>query len=632
MKNKVLLFCMMLALVFFLAVPVSAGNSGEVTPSDSGWILASQAPAGAKITAEKWTYNQKITTESQSSSLSGWTSEGSYWKQSGSGTFNYANFPSSSYYPTSDQYYRSYQKSAYTSYETSTAKRVASTSANGYIFYHYAFPDSYSDGDNLIGDYYGEWGPAHTTQATIWESFYSTSAGTASSYRDAAGTRIVYKFPGHSNHSYWWFRLDVRKCTYTDYVKTYKYYKWETKESSSPVTASANITNVQHWVKVAGTDTKFSDVPDNSWYKDYVYELVGEGILSGRPGNIFDPEGNITRAEFAKILACMSGESLTSYNGSSKFTDCTNHWAKQYINWAAAKGIVSGVGNNKFAPDQKITREALCTMVWRYAKYKGIYPAKTASGISFSDDSSISSWAREAVYIMQKAGVINGKGNNCFDPKGNAKRNECSKVICCYRNCKNDTAANNNLKKLRDYVAKDSLDCQFFLADITHDGLDDVCVLRRESKTYLRLEIYTAHTGKVECIGEEFLVCNEIWSRGYWLLRRPEGAYIVKHGPYKNIVVGDMYIELDVFFIAYSPEENPTDGFIYRSFYQDDVSYQINSSPPPKYFEIENQANIFKAQSTLIANSYDPNTPNDAYCIFNYTPSSFSETFSNIGQ
>ena len=215
----------------------------------SEWVLDTSVPEDAEVIDEKWTYDEKSFTESQDSAIEGWTQYGDYWQQSGSGTFNYASFPAANYYSTSDQYYKSYKKSAYTSYETSTTKRVASNEANGYIFYHYAFPDSYSDGNNLIGDYYGEWGPAHTTQATVWESFYSTSAGTASSYTDAGGSRIVYKFPGHSNHSYWWFRLDVRQCTYTDYVKMFKFYKIDSKESASEVTETDNISNIEHWVQ-----------------------------------------------------------------------------------------------------------------------------------------------------------------------------------------------------------------------------------------------------------------------------------------------------------------------------------------------------------------------------------------------
>ncbi len=252
-----LFFVMGLSVTGVLAEETVNDALGEATLSASGdWILDSQVPSGAVIVEEKWTYDQKTYQESQSTSLSGWTLESSYWQKSSSGSFNYASFPASKYYSTSDKYYKSYQKAAYSSYENTTAKRVASNKANGYIFYHYAFPDSYSDGDNLIGEYYGEWGPAHTTQATIWESFYSTSAGTASSYRDSTGTRIVYKFPGHSNnHSYWWFRLDVRQCTYTDYVKIFKYYKVESKESSTKVTASDTITNVKHWVRIKSSTT-----------------------------------------------------------------------------------------------------------------------------------------------------------------------------------------------------------------------------------------------------------------------------------------------------------------------------------------------------------------------------------------
>ena len=626
MKKRFMLFCMILAFVFALAVPVSAGNSGEVTPSDSGWILASQAPAGAKIVAEKWTYNQRITTESQSSSLSGWTQEGSYWKQSGSGSFNYGDFstasnPYNTLFYKNDNLYTKYSKSPYTSYENTTTKRVVSTSAlSKYIYWHWTFWHSGGEGNYLIATTTNDINNGYNQ----WYAFESSvNASTTNSVYGTNKYPYVYYYTGIGHLSWHWFRVPLYQCTYTDYVKTYKFYKWEPKESSTAVTASANITNVQHWVKVAGTDTKFSDVPDNSWYKDYVYELVGEGILSGRPGNIFDPEGNITRAEFAKILACMSGENLTSYNGSSNFTDCTNHWAKQYINWAAAKGIVSGVGNNQFAPDQKITREALCTMVWRYAKYKGIYPAKTASGISFSDDGSISSWAKEAVYIMQKAGVINGKGNNCFDPKGNAKRNECSKVICCYRNCKNDTAAYNNLKIFRNKFAGYSSEYNFFLADLTHDGVDDLVVTYYKSIDMMNIDVYTNGNGSVKKIFNAMVGNAHASMGGYYLMEKPEGAYLVYH--YDSVYGGIVYNTLQVF----SLKSDGTQVFICDKEAVYDYAGPNPSSPTKYYYEVLNLAKSYESQSTLLADmeiwTENGDTPP-------HTKAPFSQVFGNLGK
>ena len=169
--RKVTKSFIVIILALCLIFTMAAGVSAAVGVSAEDWILYSDMPDGAQIVAEKWTYDQKTYQESQNSSLSGWTLESSDWQKSGGATFNYTTFPAAKYYSTSDQYYKAYKKVAYSSYENATSKRVASNKANGYIFYHYAFPDSYSDGDNLIGDYNGEWGPAHTTQATIWESF-----------------------------------------------------------------------------------------------------------------------------------------------------------------------------------------------------------------------------------------------------------------------------------------------------------------------------------------------------------------------------------------------------------------------------------------------------------------------------
>lgn len=609
-------------MVVSLMLSISATAFADmVAPSDSGWILSSQVPAGVKITAEKWTYDQKFYQESQNPSMSGWTLEGSYWKQSNSGSFNYAAFPSSSYYPTSDQYYKSYQKSAYGSYETSTAKRTVSTNANGYIFYHYAFPDAYSDGDNLIGEYYGEWGPAHTTQATIWESFYSTNSGTLSSHTDNSGTRAVYKFPGHSNRSYWWFRLNVYRCSYTDYVKTYKFYKTESRESSTSVNASSTITNVKHWVKVAGGAVdKFTDVPDNAWYASYVKDLAAEGILNGRTSTTFDPEGTITRAEFAKILATASGEDLSSYTGNSQFSDCNGHWAKKYINWAAAKGIVAGVGNGKFAPDEKITREALCTMVWRYSKYKGIYPEKVMDAISFGDDSSISAWAKEAVYIMQKAGVLNGRGNNCFDPKGNSKRSECAKVICVYQRCKNDTAAYNNMRAYRNKYSGSNYN--FFLADLTHDGKDDLVVTYKkvpQNGSYRNsvLEVYTMDNGSVKKIYDKDIYCVG-HQNTYWLMRDAKGSSLMIY--HLDAATGQTEQSLEIFSLDSSGNKN----YSYKSH----VHFYMDGSPldvgvPSKYYTDKNAYEQYSKKAELLIMSNDNG--------LTITSSSFYSVFGNLG-
>lgn len=180
------------------------------------------------------------------------------------------------------------------------------------------------------------------------------------------------------------------------------------------------------------TTKKFTDVPDNAWFTVYVYDLAGQGIINGMTETTFVPNGTITRAQFAKILAYASGDDLTAYGGASVFKDCGNHWAKASINWAYANGVVNGTSPTTFAPDAKISRQEMSAMLKRYANYKGKTLPQKYAKVIFNDDSQIASWAKDDVYAMQQAGIIGGRPGNFFDPKGNATRAEAAKVISIY--------------------------------------------------------------------------------------------------------------------------------------------------------------------------------------------------------
>lgn len=176
----------------------------------------------------------------------------------------------------------------------------------------------------------------------------------------------------------------------------------------------------------------FSDVKRGSWYYMSVYDLVSQGILAGKGNNLYEPNGNVTRGEFAKILAAatLSEDELNAnYNGAAAFND-SNNWAKKYINWAASVGVVNGTGNNNFSPNANISRQDMAVMIARYAAnvQKVTLPVKNPA-ITFSDDAKIASYAKDAVAAMQKAGIINGKGDNLFAPRENATRAEAAKMI-----------------------------------------------------------------------------------------------------------------------------------------------------------------------------------------------------------
>jgi len=104
----------------------------------------------------------------------------------------------------------------------------------------------------------------------------------------------------------------------------------------------------------------FSDVPDGIWYAKAVNTLASLGIVSGVGEGKYEPARPITRAEFATIATKFAAKasSLTDFDDVPK-----SHWAYQFVSTAAAYGWISGVGENKFAPDQAIKRVEAATIV-----------------------------------------------------------------------------------------------------------------------------------------------------------------------------------------------------------------------------------------------------------------------------
>lgn len=100
-----------------------------------------------------------------------------------------------------------------------------------------------------------------------------------------------------------------------------------------------------------------------------------------------------------------------------------------YIEWASENGIVKGIGDKKFPPDQAITREELTVIMSNFAKAMNLKLNHKYEENTFADSTEISAYAREAVKEMQMAGILSDKGNNLFDPKGTATRAEVSAVL-----------------------------------------------------------------------------------------------------------------------------------------------------------------------------------------------------------
>jgi hypothetical protein len=169
----------------------------------------------------------------------------------------------------------------------------------------------------------------------------------------------------------------------------------------------------------AVTTTHFTDL-NGHWALDRINQLTALGAISGYPDGTFKPDKTISRAEFAVIL--VKAFKLTQKPG-KVFIDTAGHWAKDYISTANAYGILNGISNDRFAPDELITREQIAYMV---VKAAGL--TRADGGKTFTDADKISPWAREAVDIASQNGIISGYADNTFNPRGNASRAEAATI------------------------------------------------------------------------------------------------------------------------------------------------------------------------------------------------------------
>jgi len=110
------------------------------------------------------------------------------------------------------------------------------------------------------------------------------------------------------------------------------------------------------------------------------------------------------------------------------FADCGNTWYTGYLAAAKQLGISNGVGDNKFAPDKEITREEMVTLIYNYLKSVGKVDEEITE-TTFTDNDVISDWAKAGVAFASSKGYVNGKGNNIFDPNGDATRAELAQIF-----------------------------------------------------------------------------------------------------------------------------------------------------------------------------------------------------------
>jgi uncharacterized repeat protein (TIGR02543 family) len=177
----------------------------------------------------------------------------------------------------------------------------------------------------------------------------------------------------------------------------------------------------------------FKDV-EKHWAKKDVNDMASRLVVSGIGDDKFEPDRDITRAEFAAIVVRALGL-MSPGSGKEAFIDVMKKsWYYDAVSIAYEYGIISGYGNGKFGPDDKITREQAMTMIARAMKITGS-KVELADGevdkllTSFTDTNSAAEYAKASIASCVKAGIVSGRSGKLIAPKDNITRAEVAVIV-----------------------------------------------------------------------------------------------------------------------------------------------------------------------------------------------------------
>jgi S-layer family protein len=176
--------------------------------------------------------------------------------------------------------------------------------------------------------------------------------------------------------------------------------------------------------EVAKVRKSFKDI-ENHWARNEIELLAGKGIVSGMVDGCFNPEEKITRAQFATMTFNIMELEKEEYSG--KFVDVkSSDWFSLYVEAVAKIGVVLG-SQDRFYPNNNITREEMAVIIVRVMEQKGI--SVMSNQVSFADKDNISSWAVESVSKAVDKKIIKGMTDITFEPKQNATRAQASVML-----------------------------------------------------------------------------------------------------------------------------------------------------------------------------------------------------------
>jgi hypothetical protein len=187
----------------------------------------------------------------------------------------------------------------------------------------------------------------------------------------------------------------------------------------------------------------FEDIAKGEWFYKAARYAYSNTLITGTTDTTFAPQATLTRAMLATILyrnAVGGGVPDAPPSSETPFTDVApGQWYTPAIAWASSNNLITGVGDNKFAPNDSITREQFATLLYRYTQWSDAgngtsrTPSPTDANLSaYTDAETISDWAQEAMAWAYANGLVTGRTPTTLAPKIPANRAEAAMLLQRY--------------------------------------------------------------------------------------------------------------------------------------------------------------------------------------------------------
>lgn len=176
----------------------------------------------------------------------------------------------------------------------------------------------------------------------------------------------------------------------------------------------------------------YSDLDPQAWYREGIEYVLRKGLMTGVGEDTFAPDMTMDRAMMVTVLWNLAGKPVAECE--LQFADVAeDSWYADAVRWAAAEGIAAGVGEGRFAPHAPLTREQLATLLYGYEKYNGGgFTGMWMFLLNYPDRADVAEWAYEPMCWMTMHQVMSGKDSGMLDPKGIATRAEAAQMLMRY--------------------------------------------------------------------------------------------------------------------------------------------------------------------------------------------------------